>query len=45
MIKLYKSTVMNVQNMVFQFGVTPTSKTWFLKIVQVTMKYDPFDVM
>ena len=29
--------------MVSQFCVRPTSRRWFLKIVQVTMKYDPFD--
>jgi len=27
------------------FGVRPTSKKWFWKIVQVTMKHDPFDAM
>ena len=28
-----------------RFCVRPTSKTWFLKIVQVTMTHDPFDAM
>ena len=28
-----------------QFCVRPTSKRWFLKIVQVTMKHDSFYVM
>jgi hypothetical protein len=38
--------VMRVQSvMVYRFGVRPTSKRWFLRIVQVTMKHDPFDVM
>ena len=27
------------------FYVRPTSKRWFLKTVQVTMKHDPFDAM
>jgi hypothetical protein len=31
--------------MVSQFYVRPTSKRWFLKIVQVTMKQGPFDAM
>jgi hypothetical protein len=31
--------------MVSRFCVKPTSKRWFLKIVQVTMKHDPFDAM
>ena len=31
--------------MVSQFCVRPTSKRWFLKIVQVTMKHDPFDTV
>jgi hypothetical protein len=30
--------------MVSRFCVRSTSKRWFLKIVQVTMKHDPFDV-
>ena len=29
--------------MVSRFCVRPTSKRWFLKVVQVTMKHDPFD--
>ena len=31
--------------MVSWFGVRPTSKKWFLKIVQVTVERDPFDAM
>jgi hypothetical protein len=31
--------------MVSQFCVRPTSKRWFLKRVQVTMKHDPFNAM
>ena len=31
--------------MVSQFCVRPTSKRWFLKITQVTMKPDPLDAM
>ena len=31
--------------MTSQFYVRPTSKKWFLSIVQVTMKHDPFDAM
>jgi hypothetical protein len=31
--------------MVSRFCVGPTSKRWFLQIVQVTMKHDPFDAM
>ena len=31
--------------MVFQLCVEPTSKRWFLKTIQVTMKHDPFNVM
>ena len=27
------------------FCIRPTSKRWFLKIVQVTMKHDPLDAM
>jgi hypothetical protein len=38
--------VVSIQSaMVFRFCVRPTSKRWFLKIVQVTMKHDPFDAM
>ena len=36
--------VVSVQNtMISRFCVRPTSKRWFLKIVQAAMKYDPFD--
>ena len=28
--------------MVTQFCIRPTSKRWFLRIVQVIMKHDPF---
>jgi hypothetical protein len=47
MINMNKSTVVSVQSaMVSQwFCVWPTSKRWFLKTVQVTMKHDPFDAM
>jgi hypothetical protein len=31
--------------MVSQSYVGPTSKRWFLKIVQVTIKHDAFDAM
>ena len=31
--------------MVSRVCVRPTSKRWFLKIVQVTMKHDPFDAI
>ena len=38
--------VVSIQSaMVSQFCVRPTSKRWFLRIVQVTVKHDPFDVM
>ena len=38
--------VASVQSvMVSRFCVRPTSKRWFLKIVQVTMKHDPLDAM
>ena len=30
---------------VFRFCVRPTSKRRFLRIVQVTMKHDPFNAM
>ena len=44
MIKQNKSVVVSVGSaMVSRFGVRPTSKRWFLKIVRVTMKQDPFD--
>ena len=36
--------VVSVQSaMVFGFRVRPTSKRWFLKTIQVTMKHDPFN--
>jgi hypothetical protein len=28
-----------------RYRVWPTSKRWFLKIVQMTMKHDPFNAM
>ena len=31
--------------MVSRFCVQPTSKKWFLKIIEVSMKHDPFDAM
>jgi hypothetical protein len=31
--------------MVSWFCVRPTSNRWCMKIVQVTMKHDPFDAM
>ena len=37
--------IMLGSSMVSRFCVRPTSKRWFLRIVQVTMKHDPFDVM
>jgi hypothetical protein len=27
------------------FYVRPTSERWFLKVIQVIMKHDPFDAM
>ena len=46
MMKYNKSTVVRFHSgMVFRFCVRPTSKRWFLKIIQVTMKHDPFDAM
>ena len=46
MIYYNKSTVVRFQNaMVSEFCVRPTSKKWFLKIVQETMKHDPLDAM
>jgi hypothetical protein len=45
MIKLYNSTVVNVWSaMVSRFCIRPTSKKWFLKIVQLTMKHDPINI-
>jgi hypothetical protein len=41
-----KSMVVNVRSaMVSRFCVRPTSKRWFLKLVQVIMNHDPFDAM
>jgi hypothetical protein len=41
-----KPTVVSIRGaMVSWFCGRPTSKRWFLKIVQVTMKHDPFDAM
>ena len=41
-----KSKVVRFRSaMVSQFCVRPTSKTWILKLVQLTMKRDPFDVI
>ena len=38
--------VMSVQSaMVSQFCIRPTTKEWFLRIVQAIMKHDPFDVV
>ena len=31
--------------MVSRFCVRPTSKRWFVEILQVTMKHDPLDAM
>ena len=46
MIELNKLMVVSIHSaMVSWFYVRPTSKRWFLKIVQVTMKHDPFDAM
>ena len=46
MIKWNKPTVVSVRSAVVSwFGVKPTSKRWFLKIVKVTMKRDLFDAM
>ena len=44
MIKYNKSTVVRFWSaVVSQFLARPTSMRWFLKIIQVTMKHDPFD--
>ena len=41
-----KSMVASIRSaLVSWFYARPTSKGWFLKIVQVTMKHDPFDAM
>ena len=46
MMKQNKAVVVSVQSaVVSQFCVRPTSKRWFLKIIQVTMKHDPFDTV
>ena len=46
MIRLNKSTVVSIRSAtVSHFCGRPTSKRWFLKIVQVTMKHDPFDAI
>jgi hypothetical protein len=46
MIKYNKSMAVRFWSaMVSYFCVRPTSKRWFLKIVQVSMKRDPFDAM
>ena len=45
-LKHSKSIVVRFRSaMVFWFCVKSTSKRWFLKIVQVTVKHDPFDAM
>jgi hypothetical protein len=31
--------------MVSRFCVSPTSKRWFLKIIQVIVKHDPFNAI
>jgi hypothetical protein len=31
--------------MVSRFYIRSTSKRWFLKVVQVTMNHDPFDIV
>ena len=44
MIKQNNSTVVSIQSaMISRFCIRPTSKKWFLKIIQVTMKNDPFN--
>ena len=41
-----KSTIVSIQiAMVSSFCIRPTYKRWFLKLIQVTMKHDPFDAM
>ena len=46
MINYNKSTVASVRSaMISQFRVRPTSKRWFLKIIQVTLKHDPLVAM
>ena len=44
MIKYKKSMVVRFRNaIVTQFCVRPPSERWFLKIIQMTVKHDPFD--
>jgi hypothetical protein len=46
MMKKNNPTVVSVRSaVVSRFCVRPTSKRWFLKIIQVTIKHDPFDGM
>ena len=46
MIKYNRLTVVRFWSaMISWFCVRSTSKKWILKIFQVTMKHDPFDVM
>ena len=46
MLEQNKSTVVSIRSaMVSRFGGRPTSKRGFWKIMQVTMKHDPFDAM
>ena len=46
MINLNKSMVVSIRSaMVSRFCDRFTSKRWFLNIVRVTMKCDPFDTM
>jgi hypothetical protein len=41
-----KSMVVSIRSvMVSRFCVRPISKRWFLKIILVNMKHDPFDAM
>jgi hypothetical protein len=46
MIKYDKSTVASIQSaIVSQFGVMPTFKKWFLKVVKVSVQHDSLDAM
>ena len=46
MIRWNKSTVVSMRSAIVSwFCVRPTSKRWFLKIIQVTVKHDPFGAM
>ena len=46
MINYNESTVVSLWSvMVSRFCDRSTSKRWFLKVVQVTVKHDPFDAM